>query len=786
MKNKIKRLGNSDLLIIVLAVIIGVSFTACDELLGGLGDPELTGKVTITGKAEVGATLTATIELIDGGDVSYQWKRGSTDIGTNSNTYIVQDADIGSSITVTITVAGFSGSIVSSPTSVVTNPNAPALAGTVSINGTAVVGQTLTANTAAVIGNIGDFSYQWKRNDGTVIGANLRTYLLQTADVGSTITVTVTSTGNSGNLISAPTSSVTQPGQGNGNINAALNGSWFDEDGGEHIFNNGNLEILYGGIVIGKATYTTSGNNMTIIPTQARIMMATNSSIGDGGKSGESDLFGNNKAEFLAAMEKLYRELGFSEREIAERLAEDDLEADEILADIFTPLTGTFVISGNTLTTLFYGDTVILTRGSGSGNPIVCEHCKKTPCECINNPPLPSAARTLMVTGIDNDMYMLGHRGVVVIVCEPGTMFEDILSTDGAGIVAFAQQYPNDGYNSIDIVRQPSPVGSSRESYTATARLYKWDFSDAWNPTDRWEGSGHHVVYIAIMGEETAYVYSLNILFNAALITTTASALSFVGEFDLGEDEPVIVCGYCQVYPCKCNNDGGGPVIVCRDCNKVVPCGCNDDGGGPVITCRDCNRVPCECTVLPPTGAKTLVITGISDELLMLGSLGVEIVICEPGTTIYDLSNEGKGIVAFAGYYMENDNDSIDIVRLPSPTGFPQELYTATARLYKWTSEFDFLNRWEGSGTYSVFIILYGEEDAEMAINIYLVENVVINNAITTISAVDGIFVATIFPDAGDSGGDEEPIPPLPPVCEKCRQPFHECICWPGALTNWR
>jgi hypothetical protein len=171
----------------------------------------LTGTVSINGTAEVGQTLTVDISNLGGsGVVTYQWKRGETVIGTNNNTYILQTADAGSAITVTVTRAGNSGSITSMPTSVVTTSGLPALTGTVSITGTAQVGQTLTANISN-LGGSGTVAYQWKRGE-TVIGTNSNTYILQTADAGSTITVTVTRADNSGSITSVPTSVVTTSG----------------------------------------------------------------------------------------------------------------------------------------------------------------------------------------------------------------------------------------------------------------------------------------------------------------------------------------------------------------------------------------------------------------------------------------------------------------------------------------------------------------------------------------------------------------------------------------------
>ncbi|MDR0502016.1 MAG: leucine-rich repeat domain-containing protein [Treponema sp.] len=193
--------------------VIGFIFLACPD-----PDPEpesqpeaLTGTVSITGTAVVGQTLTAVTTALNGsGIITFQWMRGGTTvIGSNSSTYIVQTADIGYTITVTVTRSGNSGSVTSSPTVTVTDSTLPALTGTVSITGTARIGQALTAVTTA-LGGSGDITYQWKRGGDTVIGSNSNIYVIQSDDLGFAITVTVTRSGNSGNVTSAATAIVEQ------------------------------------------------------------------------------------------------------------------------------------------------------------------------------------------------------------------------------------------------------------------------------------------------------------------------------------------------------------------------------------------------------------------------------------------------------------------------------------------------------------------------------------------------------------------------------------------------
>jgi len=107
--------------IIVMAVVIIFSMTACPNVEEINTDSALTGTVSINGIAKVGQTLTAvTVSLGGNGNISYQWKRENTNIGTDQNTYVVQTADIGSTITVTVIRTGSSGSVTSSPTAAIT------------------------------------------------------------------------------------------------------------------------------------------------------------------------------------------------------------------------------------------------------------------------------------------------------------------------------------------------------------------------------------------------------------------------------------------------------------------------------------------------------------------------------------------------------------------------------------------------------------------------------------------------------------------------------------------
>ncbi len=88
----------------------------------------LSGTATITGEVKFDETLSADTSGITNntGAFSYQWKRGTTNIGTNSSTYTLVEADIGEIITVEITSSVQSGTITSSATLTVEKADGPA------------------------------------------------------------------------------------------------------------------------------------------------------------------------------------------------------------------------------------------------------------------------------------------------------------------------------------------------------------------------------------------------------------------------------------------------------------------------------------------------------------------------------------------------------------------------------------------------------------------------------------------------------------------------------------
>jgi hypothetical protein len=89
----------------------------------------------------------------------------------------------------------------------------PVLDGTVSIEGSAVFGETLTAVTTEltstpIISDLGTLSYRWRRDTTDISGATSSTYELVEADIGSEISVVVSAENCSGDVISENTDTV--------------------------------------------------------------------------------------------------------------------------------------------------------------------------------------------------------------------------------------------------------------------------------------------------------------------------------------------------------------------------------------------------------------------------------------------------------------------------------------------------------------------------------------------------------------------------------------------------
>ena len=192
-----------------------------------------TGAPTITGTAQVGQTLTAgTTAIMDADGLTsvsytYQWIRTAAGVDTNisgatASTYTLVAADLGTTVKVRVSFtddASNAETLTSTATAAVAAAaNTPAT-GAPTITGTAQVGQTLTADTTAIVDADGltnvSYTYQWIRVDGgtetNIASATASTYTLVAADQGTTIKVTVSFTDDASNaetLTSAATAAV--------------------------------------------------------------------------------------------------------------------------------------------------------------------------------------------------------------------------------------------------------------------------------------------------------------------------------------------------------------------------------------------------------------------------------------------------------------------------------------------------------------------------------------------------------------------------------------------------
>ena len=190
------------------------------------------GAPVINGAAQVGETLTADTSGIEDPNglarVQFRFKWISSNGGTDTvithatdSSYTLVAADEGNTIKVWVDFTdrgGYSESLTSAATASVSSAgegssggetprNSPAT-GAPTITGTALVGETLTADTSGIADSDGltnvSYSYQWISNDGdsdsNVTGATGSSYTLVAADEGKTIKVGVSFTDDAGNL----------------------------------------------------------------------------------------------------------------------------------------------------------------------------------------------------------------------------------------------------------------------------------------------------------------------------------------------------------------------------------------------------------------------------------------------------------------------------------------------------------------------------------------------------------------------------------------------------------
>jgi hypothetical protein len=180
--------------------------------------PINTGIPGISGTLQVGQTLIATPGTWKNTHLSfaYQWLRAGLPIaGAQSATYIIVSGDVGNSLSVSVTAAAQNGAS-NIATSASTNSIVdlvPTINIAASIPGTPIVGSPITAVDALWNNSVIRRLYQWKSAgvNASGAGANTLTYTPAGADLGNTLTLTVTainSGGTSAPSISASSAAV--------------------------------------------------------------------------------------------------------------------------------------------------------------------------------------------------------------------------------------------------------------------------------------------------------------------------------------------------------------------------------------------------------------------------------------------------------------------------------------------------------------------------------------------------------------------------------------------------
>lgn len=171
----------------------------------------LTGTVTINGTLKVGQTLSALVtDSNNTGTLTYFWYRsdsyeGWVSVQTGySSTFTITEVCANKKLYVVVHSSNEIGQISSDETSLIAEADAyEALTGTVSINGSLKYGETLTANVTS--NNTGTLAYQWRRNNVAISGATSQTYALVEADIGTQLSVRVTSDHETGYIQSEQT-----------------------------------------------------------------------------------------------------------------------------------------------------------------------------------------------------------------------------------------------------------------------------------------------------------------------------------------------------------------------------------------------------------------------------------------------------------------------------------------------------------------------------------------------------------------------------------------------------
>jgi hypothetical protein len=158
----------------------------------------------ISGTTTIGSVLTTTNGTWTNSPTSfaYQWKRGATNIGTNTNTYTLVIADSTAAITCVVTATNAGGSTPATSNTITAGNYAPVNTVAPVASGGTYIGDVLTTTNGTWTGSP-TFTYQWYNvSDGdNIVGATASTYTLITAVAGDDINCIVTGTNAAGSAI---------------------------------------------------------------------------------------------------------------------------------------------------------------------------------------------------------------------------------------------------------------------------------------------------------------------------------------------------------------------------------------------------------------------------------------------------------------------------------------------------------------------------------------------------------------------------------------------------------
>ncbi|MCP3429357.1 VCBS domain-containing protein [Opacimonas viscosa] len=178
------------------AVAVALSGCSSDET-----NTNAPGSVAISGTPVAGETLTATVSDADGVDTSniaYQWLVNNVPLtAATSSTFTLTTAQRGNVMRVAVTYIDNAGNREST-TSGNTTAVLANIPGVVTLEGTTVEGETLTATVADDNGLPADVAITWAADGVTIPDATGSTYVLAAADVGKVVTAIATYTDGEG------------------------------------------------------------------------------------------------------------------------------------------------------------------------------------------------------------------------------------------------------------------------------------------------------------------------------------------------------------------------------------------------------------------------------------------------------------------------------------------------------------------------------------------------------------------------------------------------------------